>query len=212
MRRNKYRWAVLFLVVFLTLLWIFYKRTREKEKANNSAIAGVTYIQMRTLTNNYDITAGVTSYIVSVVKESKDECLENVEIKESSESESMVVVSTPQKSYTDNDLYLLSHVINGEAGANWCTDTMRLYSGSVVLNRIKDSRFPDTIEEVIYQPGQYKCTWDGNFDKPVTEGSMNAAIYLLENGSQLPENVVFQSEFPQGQGIYTKEMNLYFCY
>lgn len=212
MRRNKYRWAVLFLVVFLTLLWIFYKSTREKEKANNSAIAGVTYIQMRTLTNNYDITAGVTSYIVSVVKESKDECLENVEIKESSESESMVVVSTPQKSYTDNDLYLLSHVINGEAGANWCTDTMRLYSGSVVLNRIKDSRFPDTIEEVIYQPGQYKCTWDGNFDKPVTEGSMNAAIYLLENGSQLPENVVFQSEFPQGQGIYTKEMNLYFCY
>lgn len=212
MRRNKYRWAVLFLVVFLTLLWIFYKSTREKEKANNSAIAGVTYIQMRTLTNNYDITAGVTSYIVSVVKESKDECLENVEIKESSESESMVVVSTPQKSYTDNDLYLLSHVINGEAGANWCTDTMRLYSGSVVLNRIKDSRFPDTIEEVIYQPGQYKCTWDGNFDKPVTDGSMNAAIYLLENGSQLPENVVFQSEFPQGQGIYTKEMNLYFCY
>ena len=211
MRRNKYQWAILFLVVFLTFLWIFYKNTREKEEAN-STIAGVTYVQMRTLTNNYDITAGVTSYIVSVVKESKDECLENVEIKKSSESESTVAVSTPQKSYTDNDLYLLSHVINGEAGANWCTDNMRLYSGSVVLNRIKDSRFPDTIEEVIYQPGQYKCTWDGNFDKPVTEGSMNAAIYLLENGSQLPENVVFQSEFPQGQGIYTKEMNLYFCY
>ena len=211
MRRNKYQWAVLFLVVFLTLLWIFYKNTREKEEAN-SAIAGVTYVQMRTLTNNYDITAGVTSYIASVVKESKDECLENVEIKESLESESTVVVSTSPRNYTDDDLYLLSHVINGEAGANWCTDTMRLYSGSVVLNRIKDSRFPDTIEEVIYQPGQYKCTWDGNFNKPVTEGSMNAAIYLLENGSQLPENVVFQSEFPQGQGIYTKEMNLYFCY
>ena len=211
MRRNKYQWAVLFLVVFLTLLWIFYKNTREKEESN-STIAGVTYVQMRTLTNNYDITAGVTSYIVSVVKESKDECLENVEIKESSEPESMVVVSTPQRNYTDDDLYLLSHVINGEAGANWCTDNMRLYSGSVVLNRIKDSRFPDTIEEVIYQPGQYKCTWDGNFNKPVTDGSMDAAIYLLENGSQLPENVVFQSEFPQGQGIYTKEMNLYFCY
>ena len=211
MKRNKYRWAVLFLVVFLTFLWIFYKNAREKEEAN-SAIAGVTYVQMRTLTNNYGITAGVTSYIVSVVKESKDECLENVEIKESSEPESTVVVSTSQRNYTDNDLYLLSHVINGEAGANWCTDNMRLYSGSVVLNRIKDSRFPDTIEEVIYQPGQYKCTWDGNFNKPVTEGSMDAAIYLLENGSQLPENVVFQSEFPQGQGIYTKEMNLYFCH
>ena len=211
MKRNKYRWAVLFLVVFLTLLWIFYKDTKEKEEAN-SAIAGVTYVQMRTLTNNYGITAGVTSYIVSVVKESKDECLENVEIKESSESKSTVAVSISPKNYTDDDLYLLSHVINGEAGANWCTDTMRLYSGSVVLNRIKDSRFPDTIEEVIYQPGQYKCTWDGNFNKPVTDGSMDAAIYLLENGSQLPENVVFQSEFPQGQGVYTKEMNLYFCY
>ena len=41
MRRNKYRWAVLFLVVFLTFLWIFYENTREKEEAN-SAIAGVT--------------------------------------------------------------------------------------------------------------------------------------------------------------------------
>ena len=124
MKRNKYQWAVLFLVVFLTFLWIFYKNAREKEEAN-SAIAGVTYVQMRTLTNNYDITAGVTSYIVSVVQESKDECLENVEIKESSEPESTVVVSTSPRNYTDNDLYLLSHVINGEAGANWCTDNMR---------------------------------------------------------------------------------------
>ena len=43
------------------------------------------------------------------------------------------------------------------------------------------------------------------------------AKFLLENGSVLPENVVFQAEFEQGDGVYkafelTRGRKMYFCY
>ena len=36
--------------------------------------------------------------------------------------------------------------------------------------------------------------------------------FLLENGSVLPSNVIFQSQHTQGDGIYEKVQNMYFCY
>lgn len=113
-------------------------------------------------------------------------------------------------SYTEEDLYVLSHVINGEAcGYSW---EHQIGVGSVVLNRVKDERFPNTIKEVVFQKGQYACTWDGNYDREPEEQAVEAAKYLLENGSQMPEYTIFQSEFLQGDSVYTKIGNTYFCY
>lgn len=111
----------------------------------------------------------------------------------------------------EKDLYLLSHLINAEAGSNWCSDDLMRYVGSVALNRVEHTAFPNTLEEVIYQPGQYACIWDGNFDKEPYERAVRIAKELLDNGSVLPANVVFQSEFPQGSGIYIQEQNTYLC-
>ena len=102
--------------------------------------------------------------------------------------------------YSEDDLYRLSHLIAGEV--NECDWEMKIAVGSVVLNRIADPRFPSTIGDVIFQKGQYSCTWDGNYDKVPNEETVEAAKYLLTNGSQLPPNVVFQAEFVQGTGIY----------
>lgn len=113
-------------------------------------------------------------------------------------------------SYTDEDLYVLSHVINGEAcGYSW---EHQIGVGSVVLNRVKDKRFPDTIKDVVFQKGQYACTWDGNYDREPEEQAVEAAKYLLENGSQMPEYVLFQAEFEQANSVYIKIGNTYFCY
>ena len=38
------------------------------------------------------------------------------------------------------------------------------------------------------------------------------AKYLLENGSQIPENVVFQSKKKQGSGTWKTIDGQYFCY
>ena len=110
----------------------------------------------------------------------------------------------------DEDLYILSHVICGEAEG--CYRDMKLSVGSVVLNRVSDKRFPDTIAEVVFQQGQYACTWDGNYYREPSQDTINIAAELLEKGPAIDESVVWQAEFPQGYGIYDVIGNMYFCY
>lgn len=111
----------------------------------------------------------------------------------------------------EKDLYLLSHLINAEAGSDWCSDDLMRYVGSVALNRVQHEAFPDSLEEVIYQSGQYACIWDGNFDKEPCERAVRIAKELLDGGSVLPVDVVFQAEFIQGSGCYIQEQNTYLC-
>jgi hypothetical protein len=113
--------------------------------------------------------------------------------------------------YTD----MLAHLIVGEVEGS--DRQMKEYVGSVVLNRAQSASFPESIEGVIFQEGQYSCTWDGNYNKTPSEGDFEIARDLLVNGSKLPEDVVFQAEFEQGSGTYISltapnGVTEYFCY
>lgn len=108
----------------------------------------------------------------------------------------------------ESKVYMLAHLIGGEAGADWCTDELQLMVGSVVLNRIASDRFPNTMKEVIFQKGQYSVTWNGAYENEPTERTVANARYLLLNGPTIPSDVLFQANFPQGktyklvQGVY----------
>lgn len=117
----------------------------------------------------------------------------------------------PKKKYSESDLSLLAHLIYAECGSSWCSDKMLYYAGSVVLNRVKSNKFPNSIHDVIYAHGQYAPTWNGAINKTPDERAWRIAKDLLVNGSVLPENVVFQAEFTQGSGVYEKVQNEYFC-
>lgn len=123
-----------------------------------------------------------------------------------------------ETSYTEEELDLLARIINAEAGSSWIPDEVQLYVGSVVLNRVKSDRFPDTIKDVIYQKGQYSPTWNGSINKKPSQRAIDNAKYLLENGSVLPDGVVFQANFRQGSSVYYKYYDktlgttTYFCY
>ena len=121
---------------------------------------------------------------------------------------SLLLTSPVLASYED-DLYILAHVICGEC-EGYCRD-MKLSVGSVVLNRVSDPRFPDTIAEVVFQPGQYACTWDGNYYREPSQDTWDIAAELLEDGPAIDESVVWQAEFIQGH-LYDKIGNMYFCY
>ena len=117
--------------------------------------------------------------------------------------------------YTEEDLYVLSHIIQCEAG--YCEREMMEGVGSVVLNRVADERFPNTITEVVNQPGQYRPVTDGIFTSAEpTELVIEVSIDLLEWGSKFPPEVVWQANFPQGSGTYltlsTSYSTMYFCY
>ena len=114
------------------------------------------------------------------------------------------------RQYTQEDVELLARLITAEVGV---TDEERAYlCGVVVLNRMKSDKFPNTLREVIYQPGQYQATWNGHINKPYEDIAYEIAEGLLTDGSEEDERIVFQAEFKQGSGTYKKIGNTYFCY
>lgn len=138
--------------------------------------------------------------------------------------EKKVVVEVEKESnYTYDELYCMAVVIYNEAGSNRCTDQQREYVGYVVMNRVKDPRYPNTIREVLEQPGQYEGLGvsgvhftnraSGSLEVEALERAWNIAKEVLENRNNIPipSNVVFQAEYTQGVSVYKKIGNTYFC-
>ena len=55
------------------------------------------------------------------------------------------------KSTNTSDIQLMARAINGEARGEPYEGQVAV--GAVILNRVKDSRFPNSISGVIYEPG-----------------------------------------------------------
>lgn len=109
--------------------------------------------------------------------------------------------------YEDTDLDLLARLIYAEAGCDWIPDWVQLYVGSVVLNRVSSNIYPDTIEEVIYDPGQYV---PASFECATPdERTISNARQLLEGGSVLPPDVLGQNGDATGDGIYCQYYDPY---
>lgn len=113
----------------------------------------------------------------------------------------------------DDLLYWLSHIINAEAeGASY---ENKIACGMVVINRIKDEDYPDTIEEVIFQTNcgiQYQSSQNDRIYLKPNEDSIKAAKEILKGDVEFPSNVVYQAEFKQGSEVYKKIENEYYCY
>jgi len=52
----------------------------------------------------------------------------------------------------------------------------KLAVAAVVMNRVKSPLFPNTIKEVIYQPGAFTCVQDGQINLEPDEESYRAAF------------------------------------
>jgi len=61
---------------------------------------------------------------------------------------------TYDRTYSDDDLYILSKIVTVESGDKSLEMAMAI--ANTVLNRVKDSRFPDSVQGVIYQVDVYK--------------------------------------------------------
>lgn len=118
-----------------------------------------------------------------------------------------------------SDLKLLGKIITAEAGSAWLPMDWKMATGEVVLNRVASPEFPNTIQDVLDQPGQYYPKGSLYFInlKPF-EDCVRAAAKLLNGERELNEpSVVFQANFPQGGGIFrqltdSKLGSTYYCY
>ena len=132
--------------------------------------------------------------------------------------------------YSDEDIRILTTTVFHEAGHT--TEQLRQYVAQVVLNRVEDSRFPDTVKGVITQPGQYSTKYatveaanaiqatdskNGTYYYGICEDSVKAAMMGLV---EMPSNVLYQANFSQGKGVWKSvyfnsgwyASTSYFCY
>ena len=98
----------------------------------------------------------------------------------------------PVYTYTEEELDLLARLIYSEGGIESYDTQLKI--GSVVMNRVDDPYFPNTIREVIYQENQFSVTFiklDGviMIDRPADDEARKAALEILTYGSVLPPKV-----------------------
>ena len=81
------------------------------------------------------------------IQKAKEDAARLAAIKEQEKEDTSTVVYVP----TDSDQYLLGAIIQCEAGGE--SYDGKLAVGSVVMNRVKSSYFPNSVSGVIYQSG-----------------------------------------------------------
>ena len=128
----------------------------------------------------------------------------------------------PDKTYTDEELEILALIVYQEAGEDRVSDDTRRLVAQVFLNRVNDSRFPDSFYEVATAERQYgRLYWTGivwperassQAEAHAVERAYKIAQEVLESDEPIcPEGVIFQAEFVQGD-IYAEQDGMYFCF
>ena len=77
------------------------------------------------------------------------------------------------KSNNNTDLNLLSKLVNAEARGEPYNGMVAV--AATVLNRVANSKFPNTVAGVIYQSGAYTCVQDGQINLEASSQSKKAA-------------------------------------
>lgn len=169
-------------------------------------------IDVKTKTNDIslsssDLCAGLPAVDFESIEVTETKTTETeVEEVDIEDTETEVVSSPP---YSMDDLEYLAHLIYAEVGN--LSEDAHWYCGCVVLNRVASDDYPDTIQDVINQKGQYS-THKSMWSKEPDDMSWEIAEELLLYGSDIPSNVIYQSMSKQGSGVWYSEKGEYFCY
>jgi N-acetylmuramoyl-L-alanine amidase len=139
-------------------------------------VSGRTYVPVRFLAESLGGTVGWNEATKTV-----DVCLPNV-------TAQIAEACAPIIPYTDQDLELLARLIQAEAGSEPLEGMLAV--GAVVVNRVLDPCFPDTIQGVIYQPRQFTPVGNHRFNAPISERAWEAARAAL-HGQDPVEGALF---------------------
>ncbi|GEM_PF-204176 len=102
------------------------------------------------------------------------------------------------------ELVLLAKIIEVEAGYESFEGQVAV--GNVIMNRVNSSAFPDTIQEVIYQPGQFPPAAKGMLeDLDPDEDALDAAKAVLDGEMLVPGALYFHNPNVSGGYFNTLE-------
>ena len=93
----------------------------------------------------------------------------------------------PSISATASDVELLAALLECEAGTS--NYDALLAVGSVVVNRMKSSHYPDTVRGVIYQSGQFPPAHNGKVEKVLRRGVKDLCVQAAQDALSGKNNV-----------------------
>ncbi|MCA0757286.1 cell wall hydrolase [Paenibacillus sp. N4] len=93
------------------------------------------------------------------------------------------------KAYTEKDYLLLAKITQVESGNE--SYEGQLGVANVILNRVKDSRFPDSVRDVIYSGKQFPPAHNGLLDKSIPNASVLRAAKDALNGKNNVEKALY---------------------
>lgn len=96
-------------------------------------------------------------------------------------------------------LDIVARVVMGEAGG--CPWEHQVAVAAVVVNRVNSPYFADTVRDVVASPGQYTTLYLTGFDK-TSRQCYEAAKTALDGTDDVPDDVIWQAEFPQGTEVW----------
>ena len=90
---------------------------------------------------------------------------------------------------TLDNITLMARIIEAEAKGEGADGKVAV--GNVILNRIKDENFPDTLEAVIYQPKQFQPVSNGAINNTPSKKTVEVAIEVLQGKRILPDHILY---------------------
>jgi len=112
-----------------------------------------------------------TEFITIEFRIDEGETMEQIEIREAAEKEAKRYVNYGEFTVTEEEFTLLAALIHCEARGESYEGQVAV--GAVVLNRVRSSRYPDTIHGVIYASGQFSPAKSGSLQKVLDSGKIN---------------------------------------
>lgn len=96
---------------------------------------------------------------------------------------------------SDSDFIILCNAVGNEAGSNWISEYDKACVVEVIMNRVNDPRFPNTILGVLTQPYQFtgssSYVYLGSFSGHVSESVKNAVRLYFSDPSQFSHGYLY---------------------
>lgn len=128
------------------------------------------------------------------------------------------VLESERIDISKEDYEVLLKIVEAEAGGE--SEEGKLLVANVILNRVADSKFPDTVKEVVFQQengtSQFSPVSDGRFYKVQVSAETEAAVERALSGEDISQGALYfacrKSANPERMKWFDENLELLFSY
>lgn len=110
---------------------------------------------------------------------------------EETTTEAVVEEKVGKLPITQSEFIMLANLVAHEYGANWVPLKEKAKVVMTVMNRVRSSRFPNSVKKVILQKNQYCWVPDSYYWKRTTQSCKDAVTYYFNHQSEFSTKLYF---------------------